>query len=104
MKKTRPKTATNRTNESWNNKYFPIILKQTNQTNKNILSQRNSNNNIIDQNDSILNEEFYSLINVWNDLGVTNEFRNQFKKSSNFIFGIISFLISMLKSINIIFP
>ena len=81
MKKTRPKTATNRTNESWNNKYFPIIPKQTNQTNKNILSQRNSNNNIIDQNDSILNEEFYSLINVWNDLGVTNEFRNQFKKS-----------------------
>ena len=79
MKKTRPKTATNRTNESWNNKNFPIIPKQTNQTNKNFLSHRNSNKNIIDPNDSFLNKEFSTLINYWNDLGVTNEFRNQFK-------------------------
>ena len=80
-KKTRPRTATNRTNESWNNKYFPKIPNQTYQTNKDIITQRNSNKNIIDLDDSILNEEFSSLIDLWKDLGVTNEFRKQFNNS-----------------------
>ena len=40
-----------------------------------------NDNNIIDQNDLNLNEEFNSLIILWNDLGVTNEFQNKFKNS-----------------------
>ena len=75
------KRSPNRKNESLNNKDFPIIPKQTNQVNKNIFSQRKYNKNIINPNDSILDENFSSLIDLWNDLGVTNKFRYQFNKS-----------------------
>ena len=75
------KRSPNRKNESLNNKDFTIIPKQTNQANKNIFSQRKYNKNIINPNDSILDENFSSLIDLWNDLGVTNKFRYQFNKS-----------------------
>ncbi len=75
--KKRPNTATNRANESLNNRYFPNIQNSNYQTK--IYNQSQSFNNIIDPNDSVLNDQFASLLDLWFDLGVTNEYQNQFK-------------------------
>ena len=75
--KKRPNTATNRANESLNNRYFPNI-QNSNYLTK-IYNQSQSYNNIIDPNDSVLNDQFASLLDLWFDLGVTNEYQNQFK-------------------------
>ena len=75
----RPYTATNKVKESWNNRYFQNIPKSNYQTNK--YNQSHSFNNNLDLNDSNLNEEFSSLIGLWIDLGVTNEYQKIFRNT-----------------------
>ena len=61
------------------NKYNNYFSNEKNKKNKKFIKL--NDNNIIEQNDLNLNEEFNSLIILWNDLGVTNEFQNKFKNS-----------------------
>ena len=75
----RPLTATNKVKESWNNRYFQNIPKSNYQTNK--YNQSHSFNNNLDLNDSNLNEEFSTLIGLWIDLGVTNEYQKIFRNT-----------------------
>ena len=75
----RPYTATNKVKESLNNRYFQNIPKSNYQTNK--YNQSHSFNNNLDLNDSNLNEEFSTLIGLWIDLGVTNEYQKIFRNT-----------------------
>ena len=62
-------------NSSKTNKYKTFFSSMKDETIK------LNDNNILDQNDFNLNEEFNSLIILWDDLGVTKEFQKQFKNS-----------------------
>ena len=66
-------------NSSKTNKYKTFFSSMKDETNKS--SIKLNDNNILDQNDFNLNEEFNSLIILWDDLGVTKEFQKQFKNS-----------------------
>ncbi len=83
------KSYSSRLSESWNKKFYPVKLPSgsINQTNKiSIVSQdknltfsnTNKNTHYIKEKE-IEDEEFQSIKNLWIDLGVNEEFQNQFK-------------------------
>ena len=84
------KSNSSRLSESWNKKFYPVKLPSgsINQTNKiSIVSQdkyltfsnTNKNNQYFQEKEIEENEEFQSIKNLWIDLGVNEEFQNQFK-------------------------
>ena len=76
--------------ESWNNRHFPIKnpnfekkeIKNNFQESSLPILNKNQNNLIQSRNskDEMMNEELGLIQNMWDDLGVTKEYQNQFVK------------------------
>ena len=89
--KNRPESGQKRSLDSWNNRHYPInnpIFRQSQQNKIQINAKEtqlpkinNNQTNLIqsrDLKDEAINEELGLIQNIWEDLGVSDEYQNQF--------------------------